>query len=179
MRLRASFRSSSRVVRVFLMNPCNATRCLRLTQISTRAVRRDGKSVRISHNPSLKGLHSGMPVGHRHCARSESRPIAWRSTKGVTLSATPAQAHCPPSRNRKPEGFSAAAYLPPSKPFDSECTLNSTSIQEARMIPLASSGGSGTEPIEALFHNVRFDNFSAAHDRHSPQETRRRSAERS
>ncbi len=37
----------------------------------------------------LKGLpngrHSGMPTGHRHCARNRSFPIAWRSASRETV----------------------------------------------------------------------------------------------
>ena len=62
------------------MNPCSATRCSRCKQSSTRAVRFVGRSVRISHKPLPIGRQSGMPTGHRHCARNKSLPMACRSS---------------------------------------------------------------------------------------------------
>lgn len=41
-----------------------------------------GKSVLISQRPSPIGRQSGMPTGHRHCARIKSFPISRRSSGG-------------------------------------------------------------------------------------------------
>jgi len=61
------FPSSSRSTceRLVLINPCSATRCARYGQISTRAVRFVGRSVRISHRPFPIGRHSGTAQRHK------------------------------------------------------------------------------------------------------------------
>ena len=41
-----------------------------------------GKSVLISQRPSPIGRQSGIPTGHRHCARIKSFPISRRSSGG-------------------------------------------------------------------------------------------------
>ena len=45
-----------------------------------------GRSVRISQSPSPIGRHSGIPTGHRHCARIRSLPISRRSPGGRSFS---------------------------------------------------------------------------------------------
>lgn len=45
-----------------------------------------GRSVRTSHNPRPKGLHSGMPTGQRYCTLCRSAPTANRSIRFIAFS---------------------------------------------------------------------------------------------
>jgi len=63
--------------------------------------------------------HSGIPTGHRHCARNRSLPIACRSSAGRSFSHS-RTGSLPVSVRKKIRGFSSAEAHPPS------CTVHST-----------------------------------------------------